>query len=446
MLLYNIYRLEDILKFHSPSAWLPAKAPTATIIVFALLVVSYFVSYFFRVSTSIMLPSLAVQWKLDPATVGVISSLYFYTYGLAQPLSGALNDRFGPTRIIPAALTLTGIGALMMGYATTPLVFAVGRAITGLGLAPMLSGVLSFQSAAFPAALYATLSGITFTVGNFGAVASVAPLDRAIDAWGRGPVFVFLSAGGLAVAAALFLNLKHDAVVKKNTESRRTNGSVMRNLSEAFKAVLGSRQLLRILVIWCVYFASLMAFQGLWAVSWYRAAFGISQAEASSWATLIGIGVMGGSLLGGYVWKPAARRRTAIRISYSVYVIAWVALWFSLYRASSLALTGILGFCTGFMGGVCSDHLTAGLNDLAEPGRSGSSFGAMNLVIYMTIIIYQSGSGFILSLFPVDASGRYDNHSFVITFGIVIAVLIVCLLSLVGLKSFAPSTGPARPA
>jgi hypothetical protein len=186
-----------------------------------------------------------------------------------------------------------------------------------------------------------------------------------------------------------------------------------------------------------------MAFQGLWAVSWYRAAFGITQAEASSWATLIGVGVMAGCLIGGYVWKQAASRRTAIRVSYTLYVIAWAALWYSLYTAGSMVLTGALGFVTGFLGGVCSDHLTAGLNDLAEPGRGGSTFGAMNMLIFAAIILYQSGTGFVLSLFPATAAGTYSTQSFLFTFGIVVAILVISLAALVGLKRFDTGTGPA---
>jgi len=398
------------------------RIPAATLIVYALLVTSYFVTYFFRVSTSIMLPALAVQWKLEPATVGIISSLYFYTYGLAQPLSGVLNDRYGPTRIIPAALTLTGIGALMMGFAGTPLVFALGRAVTGLGVAPMLSGVLSFQSAAFPAALYATLSGITFTVGNFGSVASVGPLNAAIDRWGRG----------------------HDVVVQGPRGDRAARRSVVRNLFDAFGRVFGSSQILRVLLIWCIYFASLMAFQGLWAVSWYRAAFGITQSQASAWATLIGVGVMTGCFLGGYVWKHADSRRTAIRTSYTLYVLAWVALWFSLYTAASMVVTGWLGFVTGFLGGVCSDHLTAGLNDIVEPGHGGSTFGAMNMLIFSTIILYQSGSGFMLSLFASNTGGTHGSNSFLATFGLVVAVMLVSLVVLPGLKRFDTRPEPSQ--
>ncbi len=409
--------------------------------VYILLVVAYFVSYFFRVSTSILLPKLAREWRIDAATVGVISSLYFYTYGIAQPLSGALNDRYGAARIVAAALALTGAGALLMGYAETPLVFAVGRAITGLSLAPMLSGVLSFQSKAFAGALYTTLSGITYTVGNFGSVMSVGPLDQAIDRWGRGSVFVALTLGSLAVAAFLLLGSRHEAALRLPGAPARRGTSVARSLGAAFRTVLGSGQLRRMVILWSVYFASLMAFQGLWAVSWYRAAFGISQAEAGSWATLVGFGVMGGCLAGGYIWRPARSRRTALVAGYILFVASWAALWLSLYRAVSIELTGFLGFLMGFSSGICSDHLTAGLNDLAEPGQSGALFGCANTVNYLAIILYQSGSGLLLSRFSREAGNGYDSRSFLLTFGIVVLILIASLSALVGLRGFEKKEG-----
>jgi hypothetical protein len=108
-----------------------------------------------------------------------------------------------------------------------------------------------------------------------------------------------------------------------------------------------------------------------------------------------------------------------------------------------MALTGWLGFLTGFLGGVCSDHLTAGLNDLAEPGRGGSTFGAMNMLIFAAIILYQSGSGFVLSLFPVNAAGTYGIRSYLVTFGIVVAILVISLAAIVGLKRFDTGSGPA---
>ncbi|MBZ4037861.1 MFS transporter, partial [Flavobacterium sp. 17A] len=95
-------------------------------------------------------------------------------------ISGALNDRFGPVRIVASGMLLTVISALLMGFANSALLFGIGRFLSGLALAPMLSGALVFQAAAFKNSQYTRLSSITYVVGNLGAVISVAPLELAI--------------------------------------------------------------------------------------------------------------------------------------------------------------------------------------------------------------------------------------------------------------------------
>lgn len=429
----------------------------AKLALYALLVAAYFLTYFFRVSSSILLPRLAAEWALGPGVAGLLSSLYFYTYALAQPLGGSLNDRFGPARVVPAGLLITATGALAMGLATTPLAFAVGRALTGLGVAPMLSGALAFQSAAFPAALYTTLSGITFASGNFGSVASVAPLDAAIGAWGRAAVFAGLALGGVALAVALTALRSSDPVPEASRGKAIAGKTVIAGFASAFRTVLGLRQLRRILLLWGTYFGSLMALQGLWAVSWYEAAFGLSRAEAGAWATLISIGVAVGALLGGRGWKGSSDRQTAIRVSYSVYAGAFASLWLSLAWAGSAALTGCIGFLVGFAGGFCTDHLTAGLNDVVGPGRAGSTFGAMNTLIFAAIIAYQSGTGLLLSALrgaaggiagaaggmaasgagmAASGAGVHGAYPFLATFALVALTLVPGLIALIRLGRF----------
>ncbi|HPI98307.1 MAG TPA: MFS transporter, partial [Synergistales bacterium] len=69
-------------------------------LLYCLLISAYFFSFFFRVSASVVLPELASRWGMSATLTGFISSLYFYAYALMQPLSGNLNDRFGPLRVV----------------------------------------------------------------------------------------------------------------------------------------------------------------------------------------------------------------------------------------------------------------------------------------------------------------------------------------------------------
>ncbi len=265
------------------------RLPKTFLFLYILLVSAYFFSYFFRVSSSVVMPVLSSEWGMSASLVGFISSLYFYMYAFMQPISGALNDKFGPTYVVSAGIFLTGIGALLFGFAPNPLILSIGRLLTGLGLAPMLSGVLVYQANKFPKNTYAFFSGITYTIGNFGAVISVAPLAFAISSFGRNIVFAFLAIINVVLAILIFSKRKNDPILNHRRKNENLDSTpLIKQMSFAIKKIARTRQLLLMLVLWGISFGSLMSLQGLWAVSWYQSSYGITANEASTWATLIG--------------------------------------------------------------------------------------------------------------------------------------------------------------
>jgi len=409
-------------------------------LIYSLLISAYFFSFFFRVSASVVLPDLALKWGMSATLTGFISSLYFYAYALMQPVSGNLNDRFGPLRVVSSGLVVTALGATMFAYGSNPFIIGTGRLLTGLGLAPMLSGALVFQASSFPSNRYAFFSGITYTIGNFGAVASVSPLGYALDAWGRSWVFMILALLNILLAAALIFNRKKDPLLLKNTEASSGKGfspsHILGELKRAFGIIRKSRQLKRMSFFWAASTASIMAFQGLWAVSWYKAVYDVSQGRARFWATMIGVGVLVGSFLGAQIAPDAKDRKKAIFLSGSVYCTLWgILLLCALFKAP-LPVTGITGFLIGLSAGVAFDHLTAGVNDIAEPGFKGSLFGAMNLLNFTGVIIFQWGTGAVISLFPSAVPGGYSAPGYNITFGLVVIFIWLAFSMIPGLDSF----------
>ena len=186
------------------------KVKTGHYLVYFGLIVAYLISFFFRTSASVVLPQLASEWGMDAALTSLISSLYFYAYGALQPLSGALNDKFGPSKVVAGGLVLSSVGSVLFGIAVTPSVLAAGRLLTGFGLAPMLTGALVYQGAHFDNRKYSLYSSITFFMGNLGAVISVAPLGYMLDRWGRSASFIALGAAAFILAALLFAGRRHD--------------------------------------------------------------------------------------------------------------------------------------------------------------------------------------------------------------------------------------------
>lgn len=397
-------------------------------LLFILLLASFFLSYFFRVSSSVVLPRLSLEWGLTAAAVGLLSSLYFYAYAVMQPLSGALNDRFGPFRVAAAGNAISAVGALLMALAASPVQFGIGRLLTGLGLAPMLSGALVFQATAFESSRYALLSGITYATGHLGAVVSVGPLETVLESWGRSPAFLVLALVSLTLSAVLFA-LRRGDPANVGTGGRR-RAPVRNQVRTAFLVLLRSSELRMTAIPWVVSFGALMAFQGLWAVAWYGATYGVAPATASAWATLIGVGVMAGSLVGGGIGGPARSRPRTIAGAYAVYALLWVLLWAVLTARLPLQLAATLGLLVGGAVGVLHVHLTARLRELSPAGQEGSLFGAMNMFAFASAIVFQWGTGAVLQGFPVGTVGSSGLHaeSFVIAFGIVTAGVVAALL------------------
>ena len=335
------------LSAHSRSVDL---SPGETHLLFALLVAAYFFSFFFRVSASVVLPSEASRLGLSAGLTGLISSFYYYAYAVMQPFSGLLHDRFGPLRIVGLGMFITGIGQVVYVLCPTTTGLALWRLMTGLGLAPMFSGALVYQSTAFAREKYALYSGLTIAAGNLGAVVSVAPLGTALDLWGHGAVFSGLSVLSLLMALVLGVFRVKDPVALQNPAAAHAPDrwkDFMARIPRTFGEILSSPFLRAVTALWSLQVAALLTLQGLWAVSWYHTAFRCSLPEARSWAMLIGVGVMAGTILAGRLSVIPGQRFSVLAFAHGACVLFWTLLLGLMGWGESLVLAGLMGFLIG---------------------------------------------------------------------------------------------------
>ena len=387
---------------------------------YSLLLMAYFFSFFFRVSASVILPLEASRLGLSAGLAGFISSLYYYAYAVTQPLCGILHDRFGPLRVVAFGMALAGLGELVYVLSPTALSLGLWRLLTGLGLAPMFSGALTFQSHAFPLERYPLYAGLTIAMGNFGAVVSVGPLGHSLDRWGKEPVFTFLALVSFALALTLFLFRRKAPSV----EGEPWATSLLGRLGEAARDIAASRRLLTVTILWTLLISSLLTFQGLWAVAWYERAFSVPLKTARNWATLIGVGVMIGTFLGG---RFRGERLKLLRRSYVTAGILWIVLLAFTTWGRSMAAAGMAGFFLGMASGVFIVHGAAAINENARPGRRGAVLGMANMIIFIGVIAYQWGTGSLIGLFET-AAGQYGPRGFLVAFGVTTALFWLGLL------------------
>jgi MFS family permease len=109
------------------------------------------------------------------ATFGLAMAVQNLVWGVSQPLTGMVADRFGAARVVAAGLACYALGLLAMAFAPTPALFVAGAGgCIGLALSGTAFGAVygALNRLVAPARRSAAL-GLAGAVGGFGQFAMV---------------------------------------------------------------------------------------------------------------------------------------------------------------------------------------------------------------------------------------------------------------------------------
>ncbi len=396
----------------------------------SLLTGAFFLAIFFRISASVVLPLEAERLGMSAALTGFISSVHFYAYAFLQPVSGILHDRYGPVRVVTCGLLLTAFSCLLLTFVRTPATLGAWRLLSGFGLAPMYSATLVFLAFAFSAERYCFFAGINFAFASLGAIISVAPLGFALDTFGIAATFAILT--GISLLMALFLGrkAKSDPIRQTAGEQKQTIRSILPGIGRAFVYIARQPRLRGLMILWSVSSASLLAFQGLWGVSWFSAVFGVSRASARFWSSLVSVGMMFGPLLAGNIVPTPETLPGIIRRVSFMNVLVWFLLLGTTVSGLPVWAGGIAAFGVGLVSGVRLVFAMAGVTALTRKGEKGVFFGSMNMIAIFAAVLFQWGTGIIIDRFPAALPGTYTAEGYFAAFAAVACAMSASLLAL----------------
>ena len=101
----------------------------------AALCATYGLLYLGRVNISVVLPLLAIELDVSRAEIGILGTVFFWTYGLGNFVNGEIGSHVSPFRVIGVGLLVTAIVNLVFGFQTSLLIMLVLWGINGFAQA-----------------------------------------------------------------------------------------------------------------------------------------------------------------------------------------------------------------------------------------------------------------------------------------------------------------------
>ncbi len=97
-----------------------------------------------RFGISPLLVILAVDFGVPLSVAVAVASVYFFTYGLSQPLWGMLSDKFGRLTIMRVALTGALICGMSSAFAPNLALLTTARALTGAFFGAIVPAAITY--------------------------------------------------------------------------------------------------------------------------------------------------------------------------------------------------------------------------------------------------------------------------------------------------------------
>lgn len=166
-----------------------------------LLVLGGTVSYIDRATLAVANPLIRHDLGIGVAQMGWLLSAFLWAYAVAQLPAGALLDRIGPRRILPAGLVLWSLAQAAAGLVTGFIPFVVARVALGIGESPVSPGSARVVRDWFPVERRGTATGIWNCSSTLGTALATPLITALMLGFGWRATFAIMGAVGLVVAA-----------------------------------------------------------------------------------------------------------------------------------------------------------------------------------------------------------------------------------------------------
>ncbi len=378
-----------------------------------------------QVSPSVMAQNLMHDLNVSSLSLGLISSVYFYTYTAMQIPSGLLFDRLSPGKVIFSAILVCTTGTFIFGYATNFYLACVARLLMGMGSAFAFVSVLVMAYKLFQSKWFSVLAGITQMLAAFGAMAGQMPISLLVIDIGWRNTMLVLGIIGTFLAITVFCLIggkKH--LVRKSIKVIEEEKDVY-NIKRSLALVLSKQQTWYIAIYACLLWAPMSGFASLWGTSFLETFDGLSKNDSAFYCSMMWLGLACGSPVLGIFSTLMNNKVTALIISAAIGMIAFGCIL-------ELKMQGILlGLALFLSGAACSGQALSFslVKDNNTRSTRGTAIAFNNMAVVISGAAFQPAIGWLLDR-ASPTLNKIDNFKFAIS-AILIAYIVGFLVAII---------------
>ncbi len=372
--------------------------------------VGYGLFYFCRLSLSSALPLLGKDLGYTNAELGILSSLYFATYGVCKFLSGMIADRLNPRLFMTAGLLLSALANLWFGLSGSLAVLAIIWGLNGVVQSSGAPASAKMLAVWFGAAERGTKTGIwnISHQGGGGLVLLVAGFFATTFGWRGamiGPALIAF------VGALVVMRFLHDrptalglpSIAERMGEADDGDAGMSAGRLVVTRVLLNKRVWIVALASCCTYIVRYGAL--VWAIKYLFEVRAIGIGSASAYASLLELIGIPGALLCGWLSDRYFGARRAPVVVASLLLLAG-SVWLLVrvpagYHMVDVALLACIGFFT-----YGPQMLLAGVApvDMSSRRVAAAAVGFTGLMSYAGATLSSIGTGFALDSFGWEAA------------------------------------------
>jgi len=224
-------------------------------LIFVILSILYFFSQFLRTIVAIMANQFESEFLINKAELGLLGSVFFYSFAFFQIPVGIMLDKLSTRKTIALYTFIGGMGTLLFAMSKNFHFALFNRALMGIGMACVLMGSLKVFVLKFSENKFSFYSGLIISIGYIGTVFSTTPLAYLNNIFGWRKVIFVSGIIVILIAAMLYFLMNEEKHSKNKTE--------INPLPIIFE-IIKDRSFWQIGVISFCSYGTFVALQGLW--------------------------------------------------------------------------------------------------------------------------------------------------------------------------------------